>query len=38
LTAVLTLRQQKRDGLEFLTQECHARNGASHSPSLLPAN
>lgn len=38
LTAVLTLRQQKRDVLEFLTQVCHARNGAPHSPSLLPTN
>ena len=38
LTAVLTLRQQKRDVLEFLTQVCHARNGAAHSPSLLPTN
>jgi transposase len=38
LTAVLTLRQQKRDVLEFLTQVCHARNCAAHSPSLLPTN
>jgi len=38
LTTVLTLRQQKRDVLEFLTQVCHARNGAAHSPSLLPTN
>lgn len=38
LTAVLTLRQQKRDVLEFLTLVCHARNAAAHSPSLLPTN
>jgi transposase len=38
LTAVLTLRQQKRDVLEFLTQACHAKNGANHAPSLLPTN
>jgi transposase len=38
LTAVLTLRQQKRDVLEFLAQACHAINGADHVPSLLPAN
>jgi transposase len=38
LTTVLTLRQQKRDVLEFLTQVCHARNRAVHSPSLLPTN
>ena len=38
LTAVLTLLQQNRDILEFLTQVCHARNGAAHSPSLLPTN
>jgi transposase len=38
LTVVLSLRQQKRDVLEFLTQVCHARNCAAHSPSLLPTN
>jgi len=38
LTAVLTLRQQKRDVLEFLTQACYATNCAAHSPSLLPTN
>jgi transposase len=38
LTTVLTLRQQKRDVLEFLTQVCHARNAVAHSPSLLPTN
>jgi len=38
LTVVLTLRQQKRDVLEFLTKVCHARNAAAHSPSLLPTN
>jgi transposase len=38
LTAVLTLRQQKRDVLEFLTQVCLANISASHSPSLLPTN
>jgi transposase len=38
LTAVLTLRQQKRDVLDFLTNACYARNGATYSPSLLPTN
>jgi transposase len=38
LTAVLTLRQQNRDVLEFLTQACLAKNGAAHVPSLLPTN
>ena len=38
LTAVLNLRQQKRDVLEFLSQVCHARIAAAHSPSLLPTN
>jgi transposase len=38
LTAVMTLRQQKRDVLDFLTQACHAKNGAFHAPSLLPTN
>ena len=38
LTAVLTLRQQKRDVLEFLIQVCHAKISGPHSPSLLPTN
>ena len=38
LTTVLTLRQQNRDVLEFLTQACLAKNGAAHMPSLLPTN
>ena len=38
LTAVMTLRQQKRDVLEFLSDACRARNCAAHSPSLLPTN
>jgi len=38
LTTVMTLRQQKRDVLEFLTDACRARNSADHLPSLLPTN
>jgi transposase len=38
LTTVLTLRQQKRDVLEFLTQVFHAKNSTAHPPSLLPTN
>ena len=38
LTAVLTLRQQDRDVLDFLTHACHARNSAIHAPSLLPTD
>jgi transposase len=38
LTTVLTLRQQKRDVLDFLTQACHAKNCSAHAPSLLPTN
>ena len=38
LTAVLTLRQQKRNVLEFLTLLCHAEILASGLPSLLPTN
>lgn len=38
LTVVLTLRQQNRDVLEFLTQACHTNTGRAHSPSLLPSD
>jgi transposase len=38
LTTVLTLRQQNRDVLDFLTQACHARNCDASAPSLLPTN
>jgi hypothetical protein len=38
LTAILTLRQQKLDVLELLTETCHARNGASQVTFLLPTN
>jgi transposase len=37
LTVVTTLRQQKRDVLDFLTQACKARILGSTPPSLLPA-
>ena len=37
LTVVVTLRQQKRDVLDYLTQACQARTRGSASPSLLPA-
>jgi transposase len=37
LTAVLTLRQQKRNVMEFLTQAYLAKNHAALVPSLLPA-
>ena len=36
-TAVLTLRQQKRDVLDFLTQACQAAISGTDPPSLLPA-
>lgn len=35
-TAVLTLRQQNRDVLDFLTQACQAAITGSEPPSLLP--
>ena len=35
LTAVTTLRQQRRDVLESLTAACAARNGGQPAPSLL---
>ena len=38
LTTVMTLRQQNRDVLEFLTQASLAKNGAIHVPSLLPTD
>ena len=38
LTTVMTLRQQKRDVLDYLTDACRARNCVAHSPSLLPTN
>jgi transposase len=37
LTVVTTLRQQKRDVLDYLTEACQARTRGSASPSLLPA-
>jgi transposase len=37
LTAVITLRQQKRDVLDFLTEACKAKTCGHHVPSLLPA-
>jgi hypothetical protein len=37
LTAVITLRQQKRDVLDFLTEACKAKTCGHHAPSLLPA-
>jgi transposase len=37
LTAVITLRQQKRDVLDFLTEACNAKTCGDHAPSLLPA-
>lgn len=37
LTAVTTLRQQKQDVLDFLTEACKAKTCADHAPSLLPA-
>ena len=36
LTAVITLRQQKRDVLDFLTEGCQANISGAHAPSLLP--
>ncbi len=35
-TAVITLRQQQRDGLDFLTQACQAAVSGTAPPSLLP--
>ncbi|UCC52427.1 MAG: transposase [Anaerolineaceae bacterium] len=35
-TAVITLRQQKRDVLGFLTQSCQATISGTDPPSLLP--
>jgi transposase len=37
LTTVSTLRQQKRDVLDFLTEACMAKICGDHAPSLLPA-
>jgi transposase len=37
LTVVTTLRQQKRDVLDYLTQACTAKTSGSVVPSLLPA-
>ena len=37
LTVVITLRQQKRDVLDYLTKACQARTRGCASPSLLPA-
>jgi transposase len=37
LTAVITLRQQQRDVLDFLTAACQANILGAHAPSLLPA-
>ena len=37
LTVVITLRQQKRDVLDYLTEACQARTRGCASPSLLPA-
>jgi len=37
LTAVTTLRQQKRDVLDYLTEACKAKTCGDHVPSLLPA-
>jgi hypothetical protein len=36
LTAVITLRQQKRDVLDYLTEACKAKTYGDHVPSLLP--
>ncbi|UCC88990.1 MAG: IS66 family transposase [Anaerolineales bacterium] len=37
LTTVSTLRQQKRDIWDFLTEACKAKICGDHAPSLLPA-
>jgi transposase len=37
LTAVISLRQQQRDVLDFLTQACEAFGAGRPAPSLLPA-
>jgi hypothetical protein len=36
VTAVTTLRQQKRDVLDYLTQACAAAMHGDPAPSLLP--
>ncbi len=36
LTAVITLRQQQRDVLDFLTDACQANICGTHAPSVLP--
>lgn len=36
LTAVMTLRQQKRDVLDYLTEACKAHSLGQKPPSLLP--
>jgi len=36
LTAVMTLRQQKRDVLDYLTEACKAYSSGHKAPSLLP--
>jgi len=36
VTAVTTLRQQKRDVLDYLTQACAAAMRGDPAPSLLP--
>lgn len=38
LTTVMTLRQQKRNVLDFLTAACHAANLGIPAPSLLPVD
>jgi transposase len=38
LTAVMTLRQQNRDVLEYLTAACRAANLGNPAPSLLPVD
>ena len=38
LTAVISLRQQQRHVLDFLTEACQALNGETPVPSLLPGS
>ena len=38
LTTVMTLRQQKRDVLDYLTEACAAAIQGSKAPSLLPGS
>ena len=38
LTVVITLRQQNRDVLGYLTEACKARTRGANPPSMLPAN